>query len=108
MAKIAVENAGAALGGYDPDVPLASFAQARAAFLAGRSTPRQFLEESLERIERLDPVVRAFCFLDAASARVAADAATRRYVRTTARSLRSTAVPWASRTPSRCAACPRK
>lgn len=79
MAKIAVQNAGASLGGYDPDSRLPTFLAARAAFLAGRSTPRMLLEESLERIARLDPVIQAFCFLDVPGARAAADAATQRY-----------------------------
>lgn len=79
MPRIVKENAGAERGNYDPAHALPSFAAAREAFLAGTATPRTFLEERIEIIERLDNSVQAFCFTDFEQARRKADAATIRY-----------------------------
>ncbi|MEY4858936.1 MAG: hypothetical protein RLZZ235_1103, partial [Pseudomonadota bacterium] len=48
-------------------------------FLAGRETPRDYLEACLATIAAREPEVMAFAFLNAAGAREAADAATARY-----------------------------
>ncbi len=58
---------------------LTSFDSARQDFLAGVSTPREFLEECIERIDELEPQVRAFVSLDLVAARRAADESTARY-----------------------------
>ena len=57
----------------------ASFARAVADFRDGTRTPRQFLEDCLTRISKYDRKVHAFVTLNAAAARKAADASTRRY-----------------------------
>lgn len=79
MPRVSEQNTNASLGNYDPELKLPSFAAARRAFLAGTKTPREFLEEGIERIERLDNSVQAFCFTDFAAARKSADEATIRY-----------------------------
>jgi len=48
-------------------------------FLAGRETPRDYLEACLATIAAREPEVMAFAFLNEAGAREAADAATIRY-----------------------------
>lgn len=55
------------------------FRSARDAFREGKTTPRAFLEHCIERIEALEPTVKAFKHLDLESARLAADEATARY-----------------------------
>lgn len=55
------------------------FAVARAEFLAGRDTPRAYLERCLERIAAREGALKAFVVLDPDAARAAADAASARY-----------------------------
>jgi Asp-tRNA(Asn)/Glu-tRNA(Gln) amidotransferase A subunit family amidase len=56
-----------------------SFARAVADFRDGTRTPRRFLEDCLKAISKYDRKVQAFVTLNAAAARKAADASTRRY-----------------------------
>ncbi len=56
-----------------------SFDRCVADFQTGRDTPRKLLERCLDVIAARDPAVKAFVTLNAAAARKAADAATRRY-----------------------------
>ena len=56
-----------------------SFSKAREAFGDGQDTPRALLERCLERIAARDGDVKAFVHLNAEGARMAADAATKRY-----------------------------
>ena len=56
-----------------------SFVRAAASFRDGRTTPRDFLERCLEAVSRHERAIKAFVVLDARGARMAADAATRRY-----------------------------
>ena len=56
-----------------------SFSHALSDITSGKRTPREFLERCLEVIAARDKTVRAFVTLDAAGARKAADAATKRY-----------------------------
>jgi Asp-tRNA(Asn)/Glu-tRNA(Gln) amidotransferase A subunit family amidase len=79
MPRISEQNDNAPLGNYDPALRLSSFSDARKAFLAGTTTPREFLEAGIEKIERLDNSVQAFCYTDFAAARKSADDATARY-----------------------------
>lgn len=58
---------------------LLSFSRALPDFAAGRSTPREFLEQCLEVIAAREKKVKAFVRLNLADARQSADAATRRY-----------------------------
>jgi Asp-tRNA(Asn)/Glu-tRNA(Gln) amidotransferase A subunit family amidase len=72
---------------YDPHTAaFLSFSRARGSFASGADSPRAFLERCLERIDELEPSIRAFVRLDIAGARSAADAATRRWQRNAARS----------------------
>ena len=64
---------------YSPKTPHPGFIAARADFLAGRDTPRDFLERGIAVIEGRDADVRAFVVTDFTAARAAADAATQRY-----------------------------
>lgn len=65
---------------YDPAAPLlAPYTAQVAAFEAGRSTPRAFLEARLEVTTASEPAVRAFVLLDIDGARKAADEATARW-----------------------------
>lgn len=65
---------------YDPRTArFASFAAARESFASGGNSPRQFLEGCLERIEALEPVVKAFVVCDLESARRGADEASQRW-----------------------------
>ena len=65
---------------YDPrSARYICFAEARAAFAAGRDTPRAFLERCLEAIAALEPTILAFVRLDRDGARAAADRATERW-----------------------------
>jgi Asp-tRNA(Asn)/Glu-tRNA(Gln) amidotransferase A subunit family amidase len=57
------------------------FHSARGAFATGADTPRAYLERRLQRLEAVEPTLRAFVTLDVAGARRAADAATERYRR---------------------------
>lgn len=79
MPRIAIRNADAPQGGYNPASRLADFEGARAGFLAGTDTPRALLERGLAVIAAREEEVRAFAHLDIAGARAAADAATGRY-----------------------------
>jgi len=79
MPRFIAENPGASRGGYDPAARLADFAAARHAFAAGASTPRAWLEERLAAITGREPGVHAFCHLDLAGARTAADQSTARW-----------------------------
>jgi Asp-tRNA(Asn)/Glu-tRNA(Gln) amidotransferase A subunit family amidase len=56
-----------------------TLAALRHAFASGSTSPRHYLEECLERIERREPVVQAWVTLGADAARQAADAATLRW-----------------------------
>ena len=56
-----------------------SFARAVADFRDGTRTPRAFLEQCLKTIAMRDRTIKAFVTLNAAAARKAADASTRRY-----------------------------
>ena len=65
---------------YDPAAPLlAPYTAQAAAFRAGETTPRAFLEQRLETIDAAEPAVRAFVLLDQEGARASADAATARW-----------------------------
>jgi Asp-tRNA(Asn)/Glu-tRNA(Gln) amidotransferase A subunit family amidase len=67
---------------YDPRTArYLCFADARAAFAAGRDTPRALLERCLEQVEKQEPEIRAFVELDAEDARRAADESTARWRR---------------------------
>ena len=55
------------------------FSRARARFLAGEETPRDYLERCIETIAARDPELRAFVTLGLENARRAADASTQRY-----------------------------
>ena len=56
-----------------------SFVQCRDEFVAGRDSPRDYLERCIERIALIEPQLRAFIHIDLPAARRAADAATLRY-----------------------------
>jgi len=59
--------------------PQRDFAADRSGLLSGHLSPRDLLESCIARIEAAEPRVQAFCALDLAAARRAADAATERY-----------------------------
>lgn len=68
------------MSSYDPRTArFASFAAARDSFASGDGSPRQFLEACLERIEALEPAVKAFVVRDVGAARRGADEASRRW-----------------------------
>jgi Asp-tRNA(Asn)/Glu-tRNA(Gln) amidotransferase A subunit family amidase len=56
-----------------------SFSEAAPGFARGGDSPRAFLERCIERIDRLEPAVRAFVSVDVEGARRAADASTERW-----------------------------
>ncbi|MDH3287863.1 MAG: amidase, partial [Betaproteobacteria bacterium] len=56
-----------------------SFAAVVPDFVAGKRTPREFLERCIDVISTRDRTVKAFVTLNIAAARKAADASTRRY-----------------------------
>jgi len=58
---------------------IVSFASALPDIVSGKRTPREFLERCLEVIAAREKAVKAFVTLNAAGARKAADAATKRY-----------------------------
>jgi Asp-tRNA(Asn)/Glu-tRNA(Gln) amidotransferase A subunit family amidase len=58
---------------------IVSFSDALPGFISGKRTPREFLERCLQVMDAREKTVKAFVTLDAAGARKAADAATRRY-----------------------------
>jgi Asp-tRNA(Asn)/Glu-tRNA(Gln) amidotransferase A subunit family amidase len=58
---------------------IVSFSAVVPRFHCGEDDPRAFLERCIETIEGLEPAVKAWVTLDIAAARVAADAAARRY-----------------------------
>jgi len=65
---------------FDPKAPRgAGFAGARADFIAGCDTPRDYLERHFRVIDAREDSIHAFTALDATGARTAADAATERY-----------------------------
>ncbi len=65
---------------HDPAKPLARpFVPLGAAFRAGSSSPRDYLEQVIATIEGAEPYVAAFVTMDLAGARAAADAATARW-----------------------------
>ncbi len=64
---------------YSPQTPHPGFVAARADFLDGSDTPRDFLERGLAILETRDGDVRAFVTTRLEAARVDADAATERY-----------------------------
>lgn len=57
------------------------FSEAVKDFRSGASTPRKFLENCIEAIEKREPTVKAFVHKDLDQARAAADAATKRYAK---------------------------
>jgi len=68
------------IGDYDPKTwELRSFHDHRQKFLDGGDTPRDYLERCLEVIDRLEPEVKAWAYLNTEPARKAADEATKRY-----------------------------
>jgi Asp-tRNA(Asn)/Glu-tRNA(Gln) amidotransferase A subunit family amidase len=68
------------VGDYDPNQPRTrTFFDARQSFLDSTSTPRDYLEECLSTIDKLEPVVQAWVCLNTENARLAADESTRRY-----------------------------
>ena len=65
---------------FDPrKIEARSFSERVPDFVDGNATPRDFLEEFLETVDRLEPSVRAFVTLDEDAARQSADAASERY-----------------------------
>jgi Asp-tRNA(Asn)/Glu-tRNA(Gln) amidotransferase A subunit family amidase len=62
-----------------PSPSLVSYQAATEAFRAGKDTPREFLERSIERLDAFEPTLRAFAALSLPRARIAADAATARW-----------------------------
>lgn len=58
---------------------LVSYQEATAGFRAGSDSPRDFLERVLDRLAEWEPRLRAFAALAVPRARLAADAATRRW-----------------------------
>jgi Asp-tRNA(Asn)/Glu-tRNA(Gln) amidotransferase A subunit family amidase len=58
---------------------LRGYIQLASDFRAGKTTPRAFLEDCLERIAKLDPEIGAFVHVNAEDARRAADASTARW-----------------------------
>jgi Asp-tRNA(Asn)/Glu-tRNA(Gln) amidotransferase A subunit family amidase len=67
-------------GAYDPNTyKLLTFHDARQKFLEGTDTPRAYLERCLEQIEKLEPQVKAWAYLNTEPARKAADESTARY-----------------------------
>jgi len=62
---------------HNPNI--VSFSQALPDFVSGKRTPRDFLERCLEMIAARDRTIKAFVTRNTAAARMAADAATRRY-----------------------------
>jgi Asp-tRNA(Asn)/Glu-tRNA(Gln) amidotransferase A subunit family amidase len=56
-----------------------SFARAVADFKTGKQTPRDFLEQCIENVNRFESRVKAFVTLDRKAARKAADESTKRY-----------------------------
>lgn len=67
-------------GNYDIHHPtVRTFHDCRADFLAGRDTPREYLERCLATIDEHEGRVRAWVCLNTEGAREAADAATQRY-----------------------------
>lgn len=59
----------------DPGLALADARSLAERFALGSASPREVLEAQLSRVERLDPLVRAWIAVDAPGARSAADAA---------------------------------
>lgn len=73
-------SAAAPRGNYDIHHPeTVTFHDRRADFLAGRDSPRDYLERCLNTIDRLEPTVQAWVCLNKEGAREAADAASARY-----------------------------
>lgn len=65
---------------YDPATHRRlTFYDARAAFVDGADTPRDYLERCLAMIAEREPVLKGWVVLNESDARVAADAATERY-----------------------------
>ena len=62
----------------EPGVTM-NFSPARERFRAGASSPRDYLEQCLARIDEREPVVRAFVSMNIEGARRAADASVERY-----------------------------
>lgn len=58
---------------------LPDFIEARDNFRNGTQTPRDYLEESVAKIEKSEAKVKAFAYMDIEAARRAADASTERY-----------------------------
>ena len=80
MQRLSLETGSTPRGSYDPDrYERLSFLNATASFRDGSDTPRAFLERCLETVHALEPTVRAFAYLDAEAARLAADEAGERY-----------------------------
>jgi Asp-tRNA(Asn)/Glu-tRNA(Gln) amidotransferase A subunit family amidase len=67
-------------GPYDPvSHRMLSFHDALAKFREGADNPRNYLERCVDRIEALEPAVKAFAFLNVDRARKAADESAARY-----------------------------
>jgi Asp-tRNA(Asn)/Glu-tRNA(Gln) amidotransferase A subunit family amidase len=67
-------------GSYDPRTPpLRTFFDARAHFIDGSDTPRDYLERCLQVIDEREPTVRAWVTLNIDNARKAADQSSARY-----------------------------
>jgi Asp-tRNA(Asn)/Glu-tRNA(Gln) amidotransferase A subunit family amidase len=67
-------------GSYDPRNPqLRTFFDARARFIDGNDTPRDYLERCLQVIDEREPTVRAWVTLNTDNARKAADQSSARY-----------------------------
>lgn len=80
MSKTDTGNAQSVLPPFNPrSIEVPGFTAATPNFSDGSSTPRAFLEEYLDAIDRLEPSVRAFVTLNQSDARKAADASTERY-----------------------------
>lgn len=78
MDPIIEMNPDASAGSYDITQKRRPYVSRAEDFLAGRSNPRDLLEEQLARIEG-DNEVRAFCFVDVEASRKAADESAKRW-----------------------------
>jgi Asp-tRNA(Asn)/Glu-tRNA(Gln) amidotransferase A subunit family amidase len=68
------------IGDYDPqNWELRTFFDYRQKFLDGEDSPRDYLERCLEVIDRLEPQVKAWAYLNTEPARRSADEASERY-----------------------------
>ena len=89
------------------DPALLSATELLALYRAKKLSPVEAVQATLARIERFNPIVNAYCHLDAAGALAAAEAVGGALDGRHARRASSTACRWASRTTSTSPACPR-